>query len=141
MYKKCIADLNISLVKLSNEQCFERDRFLQHCTTLNHIKDNLTEGWICCEDYKQHIQKYDIVRIEYTKDSSEIEPVKLVIPADLQEGMLPRGDIFKEVILIWRIIAFNQSFVSSRSYTKNFKLSAVIWKENLTSPFFTSLRY
>lgn len=43
--------------------------------------------------------------------------------------MLPRADMFKEVIFIPRIIAFNESFVPVGKFTKTVKPLAVIWHE------------
>lgn len=61
--------------------------------------------------------------------------------------MLPRADMFKEVIFIPRLIAFNESFVPVGQYTKSVKPLAVVWheaiqgrkKEDLVSTFYAFL--
>lgn len=45
--------------------------------------------------------------------------------------MLPRCDMFKEIIFIPRIICFNESFVPLGKQTKNKKPVAVIWHEGI----------
>nr|CAI5863108.1 unnamed protein product [Callosobruchus analis] len=45
--------------------------------------------------------------------------------------MLPRAEMFKEVIFTPRVIVFNESFVPVGAYSKNFKPLAVIWHEGV----------
>lgn len=46
--------------------------------------------------------------------------------------MLPRLEMYKEIIFAQRIIAFNESFVPVGKGTKNVRPTAVIWHEALT---------
>lgn len=46
--------------------------------------------------------------------------------------MLPRAEMFKEVIFTPRLIAFNESFVPVGAYSKAFKPLAVIWHEGIS---------
>lgn len=44
--------------------------------------------------------------------------------------MLPRLEMFKEVIFAQRLIAFNESFVPVGSKAKSLKAHAIIWNES-----------
>ena len=46
--------------------------------------------------------------------------------------MLPRAEMFKEVIFTPRLIAFNESFVPVGAFLKVFKTSAVIWHKGIS---------
>lgn len=46
--------------------------------------------------------------------------------------MLPRAEMFKEVIFTPRVIVFNESFVPVGAYSKAFKPLAVIWHEGVS---------
>ena len=46
--------------------------------------------------------------------------------------MLPRADMFKEVIFVPRLIVFNESFVPVSKYAKTAKPLAIIWHEGIS---------
>ncbi|KAK9694956.1 hypothetical protein QE152_g33190 [Popillia japonica] len=55
---------------------------------------------------------------------------ELFVSADLQKViMLPRAEMFKEVLFIPRIVAFNESIVPIGKNRSNLKPLAVIWHE------------
>ncbi|KAG5866606.1 hypothetical protein JTB14_035084 [Gonioctena quinquepunctata] len=67
--------------------------------------------------YGASTERYEWARQEYRKDgeTNVTGTEKLTVAADLQKViMLPRADMFKEVIFTPRIIAFNESFVPVR---------------------------
>nr|CAI5847250.1 unnamed protein product [Callosobruchus analis] len=102
-----------------------------------------------CKKYYEHKTKYRNAREEYLKDSGkpEIEN-EMIISADLQKViMLPRAEMFKEIIFMPRIIVFNESFVPVGK-AKCTKRLAVLWhegvakrnKEEIISAFYTFFR-
>ncbi|CAH0547305.1 unnamed protein product [Brassicogethes aeneus] len=106
VYRQEVADQNISFVKLGHEEC--------------------------CQKWNTHIQRANLSREAYQQDSkSDTEPGRLIVSADLQKViMLPRLDMFKEVIFTPIIIAFNESFVPVDSNKE--KLCAILWHEAIS---------
>nr|CAI5821537.1 unnamed protein product [Callosobruchus analis] len=129
-FKQAVASMNISFANLGNEECFECERFNLYSKSSLHTKEDPDIDCNECSLWKQHKEKYVAAREEYERDKKERQPEKLIVSADLQKViMLPRAEMFKEVIFTPRVIAFNESFVPVGAYSKNFKPLAVIWHE------------
>nr|CAH7747677.1 unnamed protein product [Callosobruchus chinensis] len=127
---QAVASMNISFANLGNEEWFECERFNLHSKSSLHKKEDPDIDCNECCSWKQHKEKYVAAREEYERDKKERQPEKLIVSADLQKViMLPRAEMFKEVIFTPRVIAFNESFVPVGAYSKGFKPLAVIWHE------------
>nr|CAH7733291.1 unnamed protein product [Callosobruchus chinensis] len=130
LYRQAVASMNISFANLGNEECFECERFHLHSKSSLHKKKDPDID--CNYSWKQHKEKYVAAREEYERDKKERQPEKLIVSADLQKViMLPRAEMFKEVIFTPRVTAFNESFVPVGAYSKGFKPLAVIWHEGV----------
>ncbi|XP_050307969.1 uncharacterized protein LOC126744555 [Anthonomus grandis grandis] len=148
LYRQAVASMNISFANLGNEECFECEKFNLHLKSSLHKKEDSSIDCKECGVWKGHKENYVAAREEYEKDKKEREPEKLIISADLQNViMLPRAEMFKEMIFTPRLIAFNESFVPVGAYSKALKAMAVIWheaisgrkKEDLISTFYAFL--
>nr|CAI5863104.1 unnamed protein product [Callosobruchus analis] len=132
LYRQAVASMNISFANLGNEECFECERFNLHSKSSLHAKEDPDVDCNECSLWKQHKERYVAAREEYERDKKERQPEKLIVSADLQKViMLPRAEMFKEVIFTPRVIVFNESFVPVGAYSKNFKPLAVIWHEGV----------
>lgn len=152
LYRKEVCGMNISFAKLGHEECFECEKFDIHCKSVGHTKSEPNSECENCRNWENHKQKYEAARTQYLKDvANEIsidEPNQITVSADLQKViMLLRAEMFKEVIFIPRIIAFNESFVPVGK-SRSTKPLAVIWhegiagrrKEDLISTFYSFLK-
>nr|CAI5849452.1 unnamed protein product [Callosobruchus analis] len=131
LYRQAVASMNISFANLGNEECFECERFNLHSKSSLHTKEDPDIDCNKCSLWNQHKEKYVAAREEYERDKKERQPEKLIVSADLQKViMLPRAEMFKEVIFTPRVIALmNRLFLLVHS--KNFKPLAVIWHEGV----------
>lgn len=89
LYRKEVANLNISFTKLGHEECWECESFKIHKDTTNHNNDeDGTSNSDCevCENWKKHNLKATSARQEYRKDA-ECGPSdeSLFVSADLQK--------------------------------------------------------
>ncbi|XP_050516561.1 uncharacterized protein LOC126891429 [Diabrotica virgifera virgifera] len=102
-----------------------------HKTEANHISP--IDNCVVCENYVSHRNKYITARKEYEKDAeSQLKSSDLIVSADLQKViMLPRADMFKEVIFTRRIIAFNESFVAVGK-GRNVRPLGILWHEGIS---------
>ncbi|KAG5858450.1 hypothetical protein JTB14_009918 [Gonioctena quinquepunctata] len=124
LYRKEVCSMNISFTKLGNEECFDCEKFDLHSKSSEHTKDQLSIDCEKCNVWSKHRERYEWARQEYRKDgeTNVTGTEKLTVAADLQKViMLPRADMFKEVIFTPRIIAFNESFVPVGKFTKSVK--------------------
>nr|CAH7754007.1 unnamed protein product [Callosobruchus chinensis] len=108
LYRQAVASMNISFANLGNEEWFECERFNLHSKSSLHKKEDPDIDCNECSSWKQH-KKTDLQKVI----------------------MLPRAEMFKEVIFTPRVIAFNESFVPVGAYSKGFKPLAVIWHEGV----------
>ncbi|CAH0547321.1 unnamed protein product [Brassicogethes aeneus] len=131
LYRTVIKDMNISFTKLGHEECEKCDAFLLHDN--GHNKQNANENTDCdkCFQWLDHIKKAEMSREEYRSDKKKIDDNEsLYYSTDMQKViMLPRIDMFKQVIFTPRIIVFNQSFVPLGSISQKHKAVAILWHE------------
>ncbi|KAG5888259.1 hypothetical protein JTB14_009058 [Gonioctena quinquepunctata] len=132
-------------VKLGHEECEDCEYSLLH--NEDHKKDNLAPDCAICQQWDEHIKKADESRTRY-KEYAEREPVEgeIVFSVDLEKViMLPRCDMFENVIFSQRIIAYNESFVPvGTKQMGGIKPVVAIWhdviagrtKENVISTFY-----
>lgn len=85
LYRKEVADMNISFAKLGNEECFDCEKFNLHSNASGHRKDDLSPDCEECDLWKYHKKKYDAAREEYQNDGKERADDKIVVSADLQK--------------------------------------------------------
>ncbi|CAG9773506.1 unnamed protein product [Ceutorhynchus assimilis] len=129
LYRKVVARMNISFSNLGHEECFVCESFRIHCMSTGHQKNDNTEDCDVCTSFPKHRDGYRNARKEYKLDSFKKDG--LYVSADLQKViMLPRCEMFKEIIFMPRVIAFNETFVPiGKSQKKPF---AVIWHEAIS---------
>lgn len=147
-YRTVIKDMNISFAKLGHEECEKCEFFLLH--DVNHSKENAetnNDCSICCQ-WLQHIRKAKESREEYRRDTQRTDEDTIYYSTDMQKViMLPRLEMFKQVLFTPRIIAFNQSFVPLGNISVTSKAVAVLWheaiagrkKEDVTSAYYKFL--
>lgn len=113
IYRQQVSKLNISFAQLGCEECFQCAAYKLHKTEANHADPTLEQNCAVCKDYLSHKAKYISGRTEYDRDAKSQEKIsQLIVSADLQKVvMLPRAEMFKEVIFTGRLIVFNESFV------------------------------
>lgn len=124
--------MNISFAKLGNEQCEKCELFFLHKSDYSKEMQNLHPDCENCLNWIKHIRKANESRDEYKIDveKNKNESQALYYSADLQKViMLPRLNMFKQVIFTPRIIAFNQSFVPLGAMNKKKMPYAVLWHE------------
>nr|CAI5858334.1 unnamed protein product [Callosobruchus analis] len=132
LYRQEVKKMNISFAQLGGEECFTCSAFEVHKNDSGHEYEITSLECDSCQKYYEHKTKYRNAREEYLKDSGkpEIEN-EMIISADLQKViMLPRAEMFKEIIFIPRIIVFNESFVPVGK-AKCTKPLAVLWHEGV----------
>ncbi|KAG5875181.1 hypothetical protein JTB14_028391 [Gonioctena quinquepunctata] len=146
LYRKILKQENISFVKLGHEECEVCEYLLLH--NEDHKNDNSAPDCAICQQWDAHIKKADKSRTRY-KEYAGREPVEreIVFSVDLEKViMLPRCDMFKNVIFSQRIIAYNESFVPVGMKKKGaIKPVAAIWHdviagrkiENVMSTFYS----
>lgn len=131
LYRQVVSQKNISFAQLGNEECYECETFKVHKEESKH--DNSSEFTDCriCQRWNSHRKKAELARDEYQQDAKQCKQNdKLCFSADLQKViMLPRCDMFKEIMFTPRIIAFNESFVPLGGKQAGLQPIAVIWHE------------
>lgn len=133
-YRSVIKYMNISFAKLGHEECEKCEAFLLHDVT--HSKENAAANNDCltCCQWLQHIRKAEISREEYRSDKHKSYDETIIhYSTDMQKViMLPRLEMFKQVLFTPRIIAFNQSFVPLGNISIKNKAVAVLWNEAIS---------
>lgn len=130
LYRKVVNEMNISFTRLGHKEC---EAFTLH--NPKHTKVNAIKNKNCdnCENWLQHINRAQMSRNMYKLDKENKDDDTLIYSSDIQKVvMLPRIDMFKQVIFTPRIIAFNQSFVPLGAMTTKNKDVAVIWRERVS---------
>lgn len=149
LYRDVVSKMNISFATLGHEECFTCAAFKNHESSTNHDSKNLQNNCAECCSWNKHIGMANSARQQYQIDAEADNPNILACSADLQKVryyiyfiyftasfrfkviMLPRCEMFKEVIFVPRIIAFNESIVPIGRRHKKFP-TAVIWHEALS---------
>ena len=134
VYRKIVTDdMNISFTKLGNEECEKCEALKLH--NPNHTKENMALNIDCenCINWSRHIEKYVDARTEYKKDcEKKIDSTSLYVSVDMQKViMLPRLDMFKQVLFTPRIIVFNESFIPIGNIKSNLPFAA-LWHEGVS---------
>lgn len=128
LYRREVSKKNISFATLGNEECWLCESYHNHINIVPNHASNLIPECVQCNRYQIHKEKYTDARMEYKYDSENNDSKFSV---DLQKViMLPRCDMFKEVIFTPRIIAFNESFVPVGKTNK--QQFACLWHEGIS---------
>ncbi|CAH1099867.1 unnamed protein product [Psylliodes chrysocephalus] len=127
LYRSIVQKLNISFVTLGHEECEICENFKIH----PHSEENLQNDCSDCEKWSKHINRSKDARLLYREYANkEPEEGEVTYSVDLEKIiMLPRCEMFKSVIFIPRLIAYNESFVPVGTKNKNIKPVAAIWHE------------
>lgn len=114
-YREILKNMNISFVKLRNEECEICETYNQHIkSNMDHKNQHLYACNICMkwsEYHERFTNSREIYKL-HSKNNGDIEHV--IVSADLQKViMLPRMNSFKTAIFTFtrRIIDFHESFV------------------------------
>lgn len=135
VYRQIVSvDLNISFAHLGNEECESCERFKLHITAHpTHTKENPVPDCDECSTFVKHREKYTASREMYASHKNLSNDDHHRVTVDLQKViMLPRMDMFKEVIFCPRLIAFNESFVPIGDDINGIKPLAVVWHEAIS---------
>ncbi len=135
VYRQIVSvDLNISFAHLGNEECESCERFMLHTAGHpTHTKENPVPECDDCTKFVKHRKKYIASRQTYEAHQKLCTADHHRATADLQKVvMLPRMDMFKEVIFCPRLIAFNESFVPIGDNNKAVNPLAVVWHEAIS---------
>ncbi|CAH1099364.1 unnamed protein product [Psylliodes chrysocephalus] len=129
-YRKAIWSLNISFVQLGHEEC----EFCEHFKFHGHSEDTIQADCEECNIWIKHKEAAINAREEYDKDvKKQGEEDCFIYSVDLQKViMLPRCDMFKNVIFIKRLTTYNESFVPVGKSTSNIRTAAAIWHEAIS---------
>ena len=143
MYRKQIAEKNISFAKLGTEECENCLEFDEHPCSRN--RNNKTpppqqqqqQQQICevCVAHELHVTNDKNARMAYKSDSSKVNTVEeSYFSVDLQKVvMLPRLPGVKTVAFTKRIIGYNETFAplgdKRKLKTKTMRPYAMAWHE------------
>lgn len=129
-YRRNIRSLNISFVQLGHEECECCEHFKIH----GHCEDNLQEDCKECTSWIRHKEAAKEARQEYENDAKLQHTEKSIIySVDLQKViMLPRCDMFKNVIFTRRLTTYNESFVPVGTPNPNIHTAAALWHEAIS---------
>ena len=151
-YYKEIKDMNISFVKLGEEECEDCDLHDKHLTDDHGILDvkerSKTDpdtkksekitiaGCEVCLEYSSHMQYAKESRAEYRKDKERwigaSNDAERIVSADLQKViMLPILPGLKKAIFCKRIVMFNETFAPLGG-SKNGKPVGMLWHEGIS---------
>ena len=115
-YKKEVVTMNISFVKLGEEEC--EDSIMYE----NHEHGNLEEGsaFENCDSWKAHVERAKVSRKLY-KEDAEIEPTlsKAYFSVDMQKViMLLRIPGVKKAVFTNRLVTFHETFAPFGRFSK-----------------------
>lgn len=131
-YRKEVNSLNISFVKLGEEECEDCILYEKHSHDEN--SDNITCEM--CTKWKSHIESARISRKYYKEDAQlEHDPSKILFSVDMQKViMLPRMPGVKTAVFTKRLVAFHETFapLGSFSKAKGVMPTGVIWHEGIS---------
>ncbi|KFB46968.1 hypothetical protein ZHAS_00014983 [Anopheles sinensis] len=125
--------LNISIVKLGQEECETCKSAKQHQNLLGHKDDETSHGCSVCDKQIHHKRIAEITREAYRADGENVEPNEIVLAVDLQKVIqLPRLDDFKTIVFAQRLLAFNETFAPIGKYAKSNAVIPCLWKFSAT---------
>lgn len=129
-YRKKVKAKHISFTKLGHEECDICEGFKLH----GHAENNFHETCTNCVAWKKHITRAKRSRKEYKEHvKQEFDNSTVCVSADLQKiTMLPRMEMFKSVIFLKRLIAYNETFVPLGKISSANKAFAVVWHEAIS---------
>ena len=131
-YRKKIRAMNISFVKLGEEECEDCVEFKQHQQNQRH-----EDGEECakCKNHDKHLEMARIGRAMYRQDKErEVGDNEVVISSDMQKViMLPRMPGIKNCVFTRRLVQFHQTFapLGGRKKTGNVPVG-VLWDESVS---------
>ena len=134
--------MNISFVKLGEEECERCDLHERHLETHkpeevpNDEKENnkrTCENCESCGDFISHIKTVSQARESYRRDKDrELNDDELIASVDMERVMmLPRIPGLKVVVFCKRIVLFNEKFAPVGGSKKGRKATGVLWREGV----------
>ena len=131
-------EMNISFTRLGHEECESCEMFLLYNPA--HGKNSLCESCETCSMWQIHIDKANQSRHAYEKDKELLlletnnkNNNTAYFSSDLEKViMIPRMEMFKQVVFCPRAIVFNQSYVPLGPQNKTSKPIAILWHEAIS---------
>ncbi|XP_055627194.1 uncharacterized protein LOC129769139 [Toxorhynchites rutilus septentrionalis] len=131
-YSHVMSSMNISLVKLGNEQCEACVAATLHQSTAEHTdEENFTAVCSTCKSHVEHLRLASMSRSAYKDDGDKIRSKEVVFAVDLQKVIqLPRLEGIKSIVFTQRLLAYNETFAPVHNYSKAFPVIACVWDES-----------
>ena len=130
-YRKTVKSMNISFVKLGEEEC---ELCLQHEV---HKNNNCTEtACQSCSLWSYHMQAAQISRRHYQDDAERtVEDNEAVLSVDMQKViMLPRMPGVKTCVFTRRLVCFHETFAPLGGTKRSMgQPLGILWHEGLSS--------
>ena len=125
-YRKMVSSMNISFVKLGEEECEECMLYQKH-----HHGDSQNETCVDCDNWKKHVERARISRKHYQDDAlTDHDPTVAIMSVDMQKViMLPRLSGVKTCVFTRRLVAFHETFAPLGSKTKQRPVVSAVWHE------------
>jgi len=128
-YRRVVSSMNISFVKLGEEECEECMLHESH----QHVDRDATEDCTECIKWKEHIERARVSRKHYQDDGECIlEDDTCIMSVDMQKvQMLPRLPGVKTCVFTRRLVAFHETFAPIGKLSKR-PIVSVLWHEALS---------
>jgi len=105
-YRRVLSSVNISFVKLGEEECEECMLYNNH----QHADSNATDNCTDCVKWREHIERAHVSRKHYQDDGALIHDNSAVMSVDMQKVlMLPRLPGVKTCVFARRLVAFHET--------------------------------
>ena len=124
-YRQIVKSLNISFVKLGEEEC---EYCLQHDV---HKKECSAEECDLCRSWDMHVESARISRKHYKSDMEKNADDEVFLSCDMQKIiMLPRMPGIKSCVFTRRLVAFHETFAPLGGKKK--QPLGVVWHEGIS---------
>jgi len=127
-YRKTVKSMNISFVKLGEEEC---EFCLQHDS---HKKECSAEECDLCSSWDLHMESVRISRMHYKNDCEKVASDEAFLSCDMQKIiMLPRMPGIKTCVFTRRLVAFHETFapLGGRERSSQAQPLGIVWHEGI----------
>ena len=128
-YRKTVKSMNISFVKLGEEEC---ELCLQHEV---HKKDCSAEECDVCRSWSLHIESARTSRMHYKTDLDKDDADEVFLSCDMQKIiMLPRMPGVKSCVFTRRLVAFHKTFapLGGKQKPGQARPLGILWHEGIS---------
>ena len=127
-YRRTVKSMNISFVKLGEEEC---ELCLQHDA---HKKECNAEECDLCSSWDMHMESARVSRMHYKNDCEKVAADEAFLSCDMQKIiMLPRMPGIKTCMFTRRLVAFHETFapLGGRERTSQAQPVGIVWHEGI----------